>query len=42
MEGSTSAGVSRNRLTCLTLQEHDDDDLFGSSRKYRNLGNSEP
>ena len=26
MEGPTSSGGSRNRLTCLTLQEHDDDD----------------
>ena len=26
MEGPTSYGGSRNRLTCLTLQEHDDDD----------------
>jgi hypothetical protein len=25
MEGPTSLG-SRNRITCLTLQEHDDDD----------------
>ena len=28
MEGPTSSGGSRNRLTCLTLQEHDDDDEF--------------
>ena len=28
MEGPTSSGGSRNRLTCLTLQEHDDDELF--------------
>ena len=26
MEGPTSPGGSRNRLTCLNLQEHDDDD----------------
>ena len=26
MEGPTSSGGSRNRLTCLNLQEHDDDD----------------
>ena len=26
MEGPTSSGGSRNRLTFLTLQEHDDDD----------------
>ena len=26
MEGPTSSWGSRNRLTCLTLQEHDDDD----------------
>ena len=26
MEGPTSSGGSRNRLPCLTLQEHDDDD----------------
>ena len=26
MEGPTSSGGLRNRLTCLTLQEHDDDD----------------
>ena len=26
MEGPTSSRGSRNRLTCLTLQEHDDDD----------------
>ena len=26
MEGPTSSGGSRNRLTCLTLQEHDDDE----------------
>ena len=26
MEGPTSSGGSRNRLTCLTLQERDDDD----------------
>ena len=26
MEGPTSSSGSRNRLTCLTLQEHDDDD----------------
>ena len=26
MEGPTSSAGSRNRLTCLTLQEHDDDD----------------
>ena len=26
MEGPTLSGGSRNRLTCLTLQEHDDDD----------------
>jgi len=26
MEGPTSSWRSRNRLTCLTLQEHDDDD----------------
>ena len=26
MEGPTSSGGSRNRLICLTLQEHDDDD----------------
>ena len=26
MEGPTSSGGSRNRITCLTLQEHDDDD----------------
>ena len=26
MEGPTSSGGSRNRLTYLTLQEHDDDD----------------
>ena len=26
MEGTTSSSGSRNRLTCLTLQEHDDDD----------------
>jgi hypothetical protein len=26
MEGPTSSGGSRNRLTCLSLQEHDDDD----------------
>ena len=26
MEGPTSSGGFRNRLTCLTLQEHDDDD----------------
>ena len=25
MEGPTSSGGSRNRLTCLTLQEYDDD-----------------
>jgi hypothetical protein len=25
MEGPTSSGGSRNRLTCLSLQEHDDD-----------------
>jgi len=28
MEGPTSSGGSRNRLTCLTLQEHDDDDDY--------------
>ena len=28
MEGPTASGGSRNRLTCLTLQEHDDDDDF--------------
>jgi hypothetical protein len=27
MEGPTSSGGSRNRLTCLNLQEHDDDDI---------------
>ena len=27
MEGPTSSWGSRNRVTCLTLQEHDDDDL---------------
>ena len=26
MEGQTSSWGSRNRITCLTLQEHDDDD----------------
>ena len=26
MEGPTSSWGSRNRITCLTLQEHDDDD----------------
>ena len=26
MEGPTSSSASRNRITCLTLQEHDDDD----------------
>ena len=26
MEGPTSSSGSRNRITCLTLQEHDDDD----------------
>jgi hypothetical protein len=26
MEGPTPSGGSRNRITCLTLQEHDDDD----------------
>ena len=26
MEGPASSGGSRNRLTCLTLQEHDDND----------------
>jgi hypothetical protein len=26
MEGPTSSGGSRNRLTCLNLHEHDDDD----------------
>jgi hypothetical protein len=26
MEGPTSSGGSRNRLTFITLQEHDDDD----------------
>jgi len=26
MEGPTSSGGSTNRLTCLTLQEHDDDE----------------
>ena len=26
MEAPTSSWGSRNRLTCLTLQEHDDDD----------------
>ena len=26
MEGPTSSRGSRNRITCLTLQEHDDDD----------------
>ena len=28
MEGPTSSGGSRNRLTCLNLQEHVDDDLL--------------
>ena len=28
MEGPTSSGGSRNRLTCLNLQEHDDDDIM--------------
>ena len=28
MEGPTSSGGSRNRLTCLTLQEHDDDEIL--------------
>ena len=37
MEGPTSSGGLRNRLTCLTLQEHDDDehiftDLSGEIR----------
>ena len=27
MEGPTSSWGSRNRITCLTLQEHDDDDI---------------
>jgi hypothetical protein len=26
MEGPTSSGGSKNRLTCLNLNEHDDDD----------------
>ena len=33
MEGPTSSGGSRNRLTCLTLQEHDDDDEIASDIK---------
>ena len=28
MEGPTSSGGLRNRLTCLTLQEHDDDEYM--------------
>ena len=32
MEGPTSSGGSRNRLTCLTLQEHDDDDIMKPSQ----------
>ena len=32
MEGPTSLG-SRNRITCLTLQEHDDDDDDDDSRQ---------
>jgi hypothetical protein len=34
MEGPTSSGGSRNRLTCLTLQEHDDDDESRNKRLH--------
>ena len=37
MEGPTSFGGSRNRLTCLTLQEHDDDELYKVFVLYFNI-----
>ena len=44
MEGPTASGGSRNRLTCLNLQEHDDDDesldamhTMGSQNVHRNF-----
>ena len=33
MEGPTSSWGSRNRITCLTLQEHDDDDEWFNDRR---------
>ena len=33
MEGPTSSGGSRNRLTYLTLQEHDDDEEIRFARR---------
>ena len=49
MEGPTSSGGSRNRLTCLTLQEHDDDDRIhvtevahGYTRFQQNLPKNPP
>ena len=36
MEGPTLSGGLRSRLTCLTLQEHDDDE----NRKFKELPDS--
>ena len=35
MEGPTSSWGSRNRITCLTLQEHDDDDDDEKKKKKK-------
>ena len=35
MEGATSSGGSRNRLTCLTPQEHDDEyEIYQDAKNY--------
>ena len=36
-EGPTSSWGSRNRITCLTLQEHDDDNLLQIFRRVRKI-----
>ena len=42
MEGPTSSWGSRNRITCLTLQEHDDDvEFFQDVRKTKFLASYE-